>query len=185
MHHAEDEWSDLVGDILVLPPERKHTNSDDAGVSIRDKVAKMNEWAFANPDEPHPTAGTPSLSVPPADSRVPNGRSHPQDSLRARPSRRTLPPHTVRLSAYALVGMRHERGAAPVAVAVSLSPSRRLPPSFVAMEAPPTARGPDYDGSFRKTRYPPPDRRGHATWTIAWGLLMSSRRARLQGPAGT
>ena len=48
VHHAEDEWSDLVGDILVLPPERKHTNSDDAGVSIRDKVAKMNEWAFAN-----------------------------------------------------------------------------------------------------------------------------------------
>jgi hypothetical protein len=131
VHHAEDEWSDLVGDILVLPPERKHTNSDDAGVSIRDKVAKMNEWAFANPDEPHPTAGTPSLSVPPADSRVfpTDGRTHRIRYVRDR-LEGLCPPHTVRLSAYALVGMRHERGAAPVAVAVSLSPSRRLPPSL-------------------------------------------------------
>jgi hypothetical protein len=60
-HHPADDLSSLVGAQFTLPSPEPVTAASDHGREVREKVAKMNEYAFEHPDEPHPLARLPTV----------------------------------------------------------------------------------------------------------------------------
>lgn len=69
-HHPDDTLAGLVGTDHELPPLRDRLVDENNGIDMRNKLVAMSEWAYANPDKPHPMAGLPELPKPPPGART-------------------------------------------------------------------------------------------------------------------
>lgn len=68
-HHPGDELADLVGVDFDLPAGHDPALETEHSRTLRDRLAEMGQWAFDNPDQPHPMAGLPDLPTPPPGAR--------------------------------------------------------------------------------------------------------------------
>jgi hypothetical protein len=70
-HHPDEVPSDLLGRFFELPPPPKHVLDPETGTDLRDNLRSVAEWAFKNPEKPHPFTRLPAPPAPPPDARPP------------------------------------------------------------------------------------------------------------------
>ncbi|HUP69673.1 MAG TPA: hypothetical protein VM142_07635 [Acidimicrobiales bacterium] len=63
-HHPGDDLDDLLGGGWSLPPGTPVLVDDPGAAELLERVKVMGEWAYENPDEPHPFVGSPSFDYP-------------------------------------------------------------------------------------------------------------------------
>jgi Protein of unknown function (DUF4238) len=56
-HHPHDDLAHLLGPDFELPEPRPAELDFGGSDDLRDQMKSMNEWHFANPDQPHPMSG--------------------------------------------------------------------------------------------------------------------------------